>query len=177
MQARRPQSSSPELLLSKAFPPIKIATPTKPITNPRMRRKTICSPGINRCAKGRTMSGIAAMLRPVNPAETCCCPQLISIKGRAVLKVPITNTARQLVSPLNRAKPRQAQIAPSKTEANPIRPAASQKGVIPSRANLISGKVPPQTNPSVAIISQYFAIRSGIDSALLSGLHKRGLRP
>ena len=76
------------------------------------------------------------------------------MKGRAVLRMPMITSEGQLASPLNSLNPRQPQTAQSSSAAKPIRLAASQNGVMPSSASLISRKVPPQTKPRVAIISQ-----------------------
>ena len=110
---------------------------------------------------GRTISATEAMVTPAKPEVTYCCPHASSEKGRAELMMPIVTSTRMSEAEgraVKSANPRRAQSASITTAANPIREAASQKGVIPVSATSVKRKVPPQTNPKRAISSQLVSV-------------------
>ena len=93
---------------------------------------------------------------------TYCWPQLSRLKGRAELSAATpTSPGQSRASLVKTGLPRRCQTTTISAAANPIRPAASQNGVMPRSATSMTRKVAPQVSPKVAIISQLFAVICG----------------
>jgi hypothetical protein len=85
------------------------------------------------------------------------------MKGIAELNAPITHMVLLIDADggsANKGAPRDFQMAYIKTEAKVTRPAASQKGVMPSNAISVTRNVPPQVKPRITTMSQLLAVIS-----------------
>ncbi len=130
---------------------------------PRLNVKP--SPGIKKCAKGKTIKLTLAIDTPAKPEVTNCCPHASSMNGMAAENPPTTSTVpfvRRDAGASNNRPPVACQIATINTVAKPIRPAASQKGVRLSNANSVTMNVAPQVTPRIAIIAQLFHVIWGL---------------
>ena len=104
------------------------------------------------------------MATPVNPAVVYCWPQEISVKGKAEDSTPTTTRSQRsprVSGAENRRNPKAPQTTTDSSVPNPMRQAASQKGVIPVSATSTSGKALPQQSAVKRIATQLRAVISG----------------
>ena len=130
-------------------PPNNRAMPRKPIATPPILRRLRRSSWVAIWATKRVFNGVRAMIMAAIELSTLCCPQAISVKGRAVPVTPMNISRPQTAASRGKRWPRTTTNRLNNTAATMIRPPAMVNGPKDSSAAAMAAKLEPQTKLTV----------------------------
>jgi len=129
------------------------STPPKPSATPSPRAGVSFSSEVAKCATSTVNSGVIAFRTEASAPVICPCASTNSVKGTALFKSPITNSAGHnarggSAAPFRRTTPHRISAA------RPTRPQTTVKGGRPASASSLNKKDPPHKRDRVQSKSQ-----------------------